>query len=280
MRVSATPVKAKHMVSSKSNPLQIQVAKHDRWETAQSKYASGVLSHNPLRLLITGPSGSGKTHLVVDLLTRIQAGCYQRIFVFSPSVHLDSVWQVVKDYVHKTLGVDENEKCFFDTWDEDALREILQTQKSVVEYQKKERSTKTLYGIAIVCDNFSDSPAVMSSRSGGSVLNELLVRGRHSQISTYVLSQRMRANGSLLRVNAVGLVVFRLRNALELDAILEELSAIYDKKTLKEMYQLATAEPYGFFYVNLAASKVEDMFWKSFEQRMIPAAAIANAHVE
>ena len=268
------------MVSSRSNPLQIQVAKHDRWETAQSKYASGVLSPNPLRLLITGPSGSGKTQLVVDLLTRIQAGCYQRIFVFSPSVHLDSVWQVVKDYVHKTMGVDENEKCFFDTWDEDALRGILQTQKSVVEYQKKERSTKTLYGIAIVVDDFSDSPSVMSSRSGGSVLNELLVRGRHSQISTYVLSQRMRANGNLLRVNAVGLVVFRLRNALELDAILEELSAIYDKKTLKEMYQLATAEPYGFFYVNLAASRIEDMFWKNFEQRMIPAAAIENAHVE
>ena len=90
----------------------------------------------------------------------------------------------------------------------------------------------------------------------------------------------MRANGNLLRVNAVGLVVFRLRNALELDAILEELSAIYDKKTLKEMYLLATAEQHGFFYVNLAASRIEDMFWKNFEQRMIPAAAVENAQVE
>ena len=54
-------------------------------------------------------------------------------------------------------------------------------------------------------------------------------------ISTFVLSQKLRAMGSLLRVNAVGLCVFRLRNALELDAILEELSAIYDKKTLKEI---------------------------------------------
>ena len=132
MSASGNNVKATVMVSSR-NPLQIQVANHDRWETAQSKYASGVLSPNPLRLLITGPSGSGKTQLVVDLLTRIQAGCYQRIFVFSPSVHLDSVWQVVKDYVYKSMGVDEIEKCFFATWDVDALREILQTQKSVVE---------------------------------------------------------------------------------------------------------------------------------------------------
>ena len=36
-----------------------------------------------------------------------------------------------------------------------------------------------------------------------------------------------------------------------------------------EMYQMATAEPYSFWYINLAASRVEDMFWLRFEQRMI-----------
>ena len=61
------------------------------------------------------PSGSGKTQLVVDLLTRIYAGSWERIYVFSPSVHLDSVWNVVKDHVRKT-GVPADEKCFYDTW--------------------------------------------------------------------------------------------------------------------------------------------------------------------
>ena len=56
-------------------------------------------------------------------------------------------------------------------------------------------------------------------------------------------------------------MVFRLRNRPELDAIVEELSAVYDKKTLMEMYQLATAEPYSFLYINIAAKRVEDMFW-------------------
>ena len=88
-------------------------------------------------------------------------------------------------------------------------------------------------------------------------------------INSFVLSQNLRSMGSLLRVNAQALVVFRLRNRLELDAIIEELSAVYDKRTLMEMYSLATAEPHSFWYVNLAASKVEDMFWKNFDQRMI-----------
>ena len=95
-------------------------------------------------------------------------------------------------------------------------------------------------------------------------------------ISTLILTQKLRLAGSILRVNAQALVVFRLRNGLERDAILEELSGIYDKQTLLEMYQLATSEPYSFWFVNLAASRIEDMFWLRFEQRMIPTAPSQN----
>ena len=96
-------------------------------------------------------------------------------------------------------------------------------------------------------------------------------------ISSFILTQKLRLAGSILRVNAQALVVFRLRNGLERDAILEELSGIYDKKTLMEMYQLATAEPYSFMFVNLSASRIEDMFWKTFQHRMIPSGAAPNA---
>ena len=64
--------------------------------------------------------------------------------------------------------------------------------------------------------------------------------------------------------------MFRLRNRLELDAIIAELSAVYDKKVLMEMYQLATAEPYSFWFVSSPTSKVEVMFWLRFEQKLIP----------
>ena len=89
-------------------------------------------------------------------------------------------------------------------------------------------------------------------------------------ISSFILTQKLRLAGSILRVNAQALVVFRLRNRLELDAIIEELSAVYDKKVILEMYKLATEEAFSFLYVNLAAQRVQDMFWLRFEQRMIP----------
>ena len=264
------------MASSK-NPLKIQVAKHDQWLTKQPKIGEGIVPPTPCRILVTGPSGSGKTQLAVDMLTRIYAGSWERIYVFSPSVHLDSVWNVVKDHVHKVMGVPETEKCFFDSWDEEALDEILKTQKAVVAHQKKEKAGKQIYGICVIVDDFADSPQVMASRQGGNALNTLLVRGRHMMISTFILTQKLRLAGSILRVNAQALIVFRLRNRLELDAIIEELSAVYDKKVLMEMYQMATADAYSFMYVNLGASRVEDMFWLRFEQRMIPNGAAPNA---
>ena len=112
------------------------------------------------------------------------------------------------------------------------------------------------------------------------MLNTLLVRGRHMQISTFMSVQKMRLAGSILRVNAQALCVFRLRNRLELDAIIEELSAVYDKNTLMEMYELVTREPYSFWYIHLAAKRREDMFFLRFEKRMIPNSGKGRDHQE
>ena len=64
--------------------------------------------------------------------------------------------------------------------------------------------------------------------------------------------------------------MFRLRNKKETDAIFEELSAIYPVKTLQAMYEEATAERFGFMYVNMLAATKHDMFFKGFEYRMTP----------
>ena len=208
----ATSVKG---AMASSNPLRVQVARHDQWETTQPRLGADVLPPTPCRILITGPSGSGKTQLAVDMLTRLYAGSWERIFVFSPSVHLDSVWTVVKHHVHTVMGVPETEKCFFDTWDSEALEDILKTQKAVVEHQKKEKTSKKLFGICVIIDDFADSPAVLASRQGGNALNTLLVRGRHMMISTFILTQKLRLAGSILRVNAQAMIISRLRNGLE-----------------------------------------------------------------
>ena len=255
--------------------LQVKVHPHDQWTTRGSPYGEAVLAPTPCRYLIVGPSVSGKSVLLVDFLVRLYKHAFQRVYVFSPSIFIDSAWKPVFKYVEKTLGVDsEQEQWAFDEFDDEKLKEIVSTQAAVIKEQKRQKAGKELYGIAIIVDDFADDPRIMASRAGaaagGSMLNTLLVRGRHMQISTFMSVQKMRLAGSILRVNAQAMCIFRLRNRLELDAIIEELSAVYDKNTLMEMYELATREPYSFWYIHLAAKRREDMFFLRFEKRMIP----------
>ena len=261
------------MASSNKNPLKIQVPKHDVWHSKQPRVGKGIVPTCPFRICTSSPSGSGKTVWIVDMLTRIYAGCFERVYIFSPSVNIDSVWDPMKDYVYKTMGVPEDEQCFFSEWDEGTLSEILDTQRKVVAHQKKQKASKEIYQICIVCDDWADDPRVMASRGSGSALNTLMTRGRHIFVNTLLSSQKFRAMSNIIRINLQCLIVFKLRSAAELDAILEEVSIYYDRKTLLQMYEIATAEPYSFWYINLSAAK-EDVFWLRFESRMIPQNAV------
>jgi hypothetical protein len=73
-------------------------------------------------------------------------------------------------------------------------------------------------------------------------------------------------------VNATALIIFRLRSEQELMAIVEEISAVYDKKTVIALIRRATEQPYSFLYCNLAAKKPDEMFWLRFEKRLVPQA--------
>ena len=80
-------------------------------------------------------------------------------------------------------------------------------------------------------------------------------------ISTIVSSQRLRLLAPTMRVNVQFMLVWRLRNRLELQSLLEEISAVYDIKTLEKMYQMATDDPYSFWYVLFTARKGKTCFF-------------------
>ena len=74
----------------------------------------------------------------------------------------------------------------------------------------------------------------------------------------------------LIRVNAAELYVYRLRNYKDLETFVEEVSAIVvgDKKLVLEIYNLATAEPYSFLFVNLRAKDRNEMFHIRFDKKI------------
>jgi hypothetical protein len=138
---------------------------------------------------------------------------------------------------------------YYDEYDPTSLEQIISTHKKVVQYKKKKKKTKKLFSILVVVDDFADDPRFSRNSK---LLHALFVRGRHSQISTIVSTQKFTAIHPIIRVNANELYVFRLRNHSDLQTFLDELGGIVgSKQNLLEMYQEATNTPFSFLYCRL-----------------------------
>ena len=60
--------------------------------------------------------------------------------------------------------------------------------------------------------------------------------------------------------------MYRLRNYKDLESLIEELSALYPKKTLLELYNYATDKPHSFLYINLVAKDKRKMFMENLDR--------------
>ncbi len=244
----------------KIQPIQLK-----EYTSTQSKYSQ--CAHLPMRSIVIGPSGSGKTILLQNMILDIYDGCFDKIYIFSPSVHLDHTWQPVKEYVKNKMKVNDDDKddpVYYDEYEPDALLKIIDTQTKVTNYMKKE-GKKKMFQVLIIIDDFADNPQFSRSSK---LLHALYTRGRHSFISTITATQVLVALSPIIRKNATEIYVYRLRNYKDLESLLEELSALAPKKTLLDMYQMATAEPYSFWYINLMSKDTSKMFHIRFEKRM------------
>ena len=93
----------------------------------------------------------------------------------------------------------------------------------------------------IVVDDFADG--VRFSRNS-KLLHSLHVRGKHSCISVVTATQKFNALSLVIRAraSACDLYVFTSRNYSDLQAFLDEVSAIAEKQFILQIYHLATEE--------------------------------------
>ena len=230
-----------------------------QYEVKQSKYEQA--QKLPVRGILLAPSGGGKGVLLQNMILDIYRDCFERVYIFSPSINVDHTWLPVKSYLDNKISLSEDEpSLYYDTYDPESLQAIIDTQRKIVEHQKTKRSNK-LFSILIIVDDFADDP---SFSRNSKLLHSLYVRGRHSQISTLVSTQKFAALSPLIRVNACSLYVFRLRNYQDLNTFLDEVSAIVDRKTLLQMYKSATDLDFGFLFVKLNSRSKKNMFMVKF----------------
>ena len=232
----------------------------------QSKYQ--VVPKVPFRAIITGPSGSGKSVLLTNIILDIYKNVFSRVYIWSPSIEVDSIWLPVKKYIKQQMKVNtDKEKCWFEEFNVEDLERVLDTQHKITEYSKKHKMKK-LYPILLVLDDIADDPRIARYSK---LLNSVYVRGRHNGISVLTSVQKFNALNTLIRVNATHLFFYKVRNFKEIDLLQEELSALPRKENLQEakkliykIYEVATAEPHNFLYINLLQTDLNKMFMKNF----------------
>ena len=122
----------------------IKPIKVKEYSFKQSKYKQ--CSYLPVRSIILGPSGSGKGILLQNIILDIYRDCFERIYIFSPSINVDHTWQPVKKYIsEKIMKSDDEPEFYYDTYDPESLEKIIDNQKKIVEYQKNKKIQKIYF---------------------------------------------------------------------------------------------------------------------------------------
>ena len=223
-----------------------------------------IIPRLPMTGMLVGPSKSGKSTALVSMILEQCRDCFERVIIFSPSINVDDSWRPVKRYIEEVMKVPtDREQVYFEDWDESALRRIINQQRKITE-TSKQLKMKQLYQILVVIDDHADSPA-LHKKTGDAALDTLFIRGRHFQISTIVSTQKLRLISNAVRVNSQFYMVWRLRNQLEKDSLLEELTALLPKRDLEAIYEEAVREPYSFLYIYLLKHR-DAMFHVRFER--------------
>ena len=116
--------------------------------------------------------------------------------------------------------------CYLTSMMSRLWKKIIQTQGKIVKYLKDNNHTH-IYHIWIIIDDFADSPEVSRNSK---ILHSLYTRGRHHFISTLISTQGYKAISPIIRKNITDVFLFRLRNHSELEAVVDEITSVVDKK--------------------------------------------------
>ena len=197
-------------------------------------------------------SGGGKTvaHIRTLIDTDKLGGLFDKYIVLSPNVFTDENYKPLAKYIERTTG-QTKEQCFFDEWNPDIISNTMAEMRKANAYVKKNReklNATRLYSCHITIDDFADRAEI--ARNPSSPLIQLFTKGRHSQCSCTILTQKFRLLNSAIRVNCHSLWIGRVISSLEKKALVEEFGqSAGSDEAFAAMLKRATSVDYGFLYI-------------------------------
>ena len=209
------------------------------------------------RLLLIGKTQSGKGVVATNmlLLPEYYGNDFEgeHIYIFSKSLDFDYKTKLMikqKDIPKQNL---------FKGLDDDTLGAVLDFIEE--EYLEAEQNGENPPHSLIILDDCLEE---LKEKNKNSAVNELFVRGRHLNISTWVFLQYYSRLPIIARTNCTGLVMFELPKK-QIDIISDEQNYLDDKKDFYKMYKKATEKKHSFFVINYTNDKEDRYLDGNFE---------------
>lgn len=212
---------------------KIEPVKDDKQRLPKNPAWEWVGKH-PFRAIVSGDSSSGKTTFSLNCLNKWHRKYFDELWVWSPNYHIDSSWRAL---TWKPTHV-------FTEFNEADVEKLHHQQRTAIDTKGVLGSKKVL---VLIDDMLNDRDAMQSKSM--EVFNTI---GRHLNISTMVLVQKLNKLSLTSRTNASNLFLFHSSNLKESKAIVDEqCSQLLIPEYFLKMYNEATTRhKYGFLSIN------------------------------
>ena len=127
----------------KKSPPIIEPINVRQFEFKQSEHE--MADKLPFRSIVVSASQGGKGISIQNLVLRIYRGCFERIYIVSPTAHIDEAYREVWKYIEKDFKVDNRKEQFlFDDYDASSLEHIIDTQHKVIQISKETKNEQVI----------------------------------------------------------------------------------------------------------------------------------------
>ena len=185
--------------------------------------------------------GQGKSFLIYNLLKKFYKGCFDEIYIFTPSLG--------NDLTLSPESLELPEEYFFDHIDPGFIQSIIDKQiEQKKEFERGRLKQKHLNRVLMVFDDCISDPN-FSSNKNTNILNSIGFKGRHFRINCIITSQYYNGLSRRFRVNVTNWIFFQTDNMKEKKSIIEEQGGICDEKHFERMFTHATQQDFDFFFI-------------------------------
>lgn len=247
--------------------------------------------------LLYSSKGTGKTNTLCNILDAYDKyRFYQRVYLFSPSLHSDPKYEELKkgsyelktydhysdellkevideirsgldewnDYERKRALYEKSRKIkSLDTLKEDELLDLWEMDWSS---PPKPRWDKEPWSLIIFDDLASDRSLM---KSGKTFANSVWLLHRHIRTGVAFCSQIFRNSvPKMVRNNLDWYILGKSKSKENMESVAQELDSYASKNEIMQMWEKATEEPFSYFCVNLMNPKYR--FTKNFDEPINP----------